>query len=120
MIMSDIISVCGVTSAVFIITTVIVRVIIWISDKIGKGIKPKHKKMTYTQEKHIECSSCLNCGWRIPFWNNDTVSCLFGIMDKPDMEECYYRPKCSMYITDIELEKHLKSILKIKETETDD
>lgn len=108
---SDMILVCGLVSMALATITV---AIIWAFDKM------KRKKMTYTQKKHIECSSCKNCGWRIPFWNNNPVSCLFDIMDKPDMEACHYRPKCSMYITDILLEKHLKCIFKIKETETDD
>lgn len=77
----------------------------------------KHRQMTDTQKRNIECSCCLRCGWRIPFWGNDPMSCLFNIMGKYDMRECKYRPKCSMYVQDITLEKHIKNILRTDETE---
>lgn len=35
--------------------------------------------------------------------------------DKYEMVENNYQIKCSMYVSDIELEAHIKDILKIKE-----
>lgn len=74
------------------------------------------KKLTEGQERIKQISNCFNCAFRTPL-NNNPVACIWGIRDKWFGEKyapCNH-PNCDRWISDIKLEKHLKTLLHIQE-----
>jgi hypothetical protein len=76
----------------------------------------RKKKLTEIQQRTIQVSNCFNCGWRSPL-NNNPISCVLGIRERYREDDCELcsNPHCDRWISDTNLEIHLKSLLHISE-----